>query len=271
MRGGNTAICLGWTPERGFMRWHYTGYNEALSLYLLALGSPTFPLPAETYDNWLSTYKWRRIYGIDYLHAGPLFIHQLSHIWVDFRGIRDGFMREHDCDYFENSRRATLIQQAYAIKNPRKLAGYGELVWGTTASDGPGPAVKSIAGRNLRFYDYTARGVPHGPDDGTIAPWVAVASLPFAPDIVLPTIENFARLKLHEANPYGFKASFNPNFPCNTPHPAGWVSPYHFGINEGPTVMMIENYRTGLVWDLMRRCSYLRLGLERAGFRLMGW
>ncbi len=267
MRGGNSALCLGWTPERKFMRWHYTGYNEALFLYLLALGSPTFPLPASAYNAWASTYKWRRIYGIDYLHAGPLFIHQTSHIWVDFRGLRDAFMREHDSDYFENSRRATLVQQAYAIRNPRRLVGYGEHCWGTTASDGPGPAVKHVAGQKRRFYDYVPRGVPHGPDDGTIAPWVAVGSLPFAPDIVLPTIAAMRKLKLHEANPYGFKASFNPSFPCDSNHPAGWVSPYHFGINEGPTVMMIENYRTGFLWDLMRDCPYLQEGLRKADFQ----
>jgi len=266
MCGRNTAVCLGWTPERGFMPWHYTGYNEALILYVLGLGSSRFPLPAEAYDAWLSTYKWRRIYGIDHVAAGPLFIHQMSHIWIDFRGIRDSYMHGRRLDYFENSRRATLVQQAYAIRNPRHLAGYGEFSWGTTASDGPGRMVVDVDGVKRRFFGYVARGVPHGPDDGTIAPWVAVASLPFAPEIVLPTIEHFQELRLHTPNPYGFKASFNPTFP-EKPHPAGWVSPYHFGINEGPTVMMIENFRTGFLWKLMRQSPTLRRGLERAGFR----
>ncbi len=267
MCAGNAALCLGWRPERGFLPWHYTGYNEALFLYLLGLGSPTFPLPTAAYDAWLSTYKWRRIYGIEYLHAGPLFIHQLSHMWVDFRGIRDAFMAARDCDYFENSRRATLVQQAYAIRNPRRLAGLHAFCWGTTACDGPGPALRKAAGRKRRFFDYTPRGVPYGPDDGTIAPWAAVASLPFAPEIVLPTIAHFRTLKLHEANPYGFKASFNPSFPTDKSHPAGWVSPWHFGINEGPTVIMIENYRSGFLWDLMRDCPAFRTGLNRAGFQ----
>ncbi len=267
MRNGDAAIRLGWTPERGFLRWHYTGYSEALILYILALGSPSFPAPPESYEAWLSTYKWRRLYGIDYLHAGPLFIHQTPQIWIDFRGIRDRFMRAHDCDYFENSRRATLVQQAYAIRNPRGFAGYGEFRWGVTASDGPGRVSRHIDGRHRRFFDYAARGIPFGPDDGTIAPWAALASLPFAPEIVLPTIAAFAELELRTATPYGFNASFNPTFGHDHPHPAGWVSPHHFGISEGPAVTMIENYRTGLIWSLMRDCPAVRDGLGRADFR----
>jgi hypothetical protein len=267
MRGGNAAISLGWTPERGFMRWHYTGYSEALILYILALGSPNAPIRAESYEAWLSTYRWRRLYGIDYLHAGPLFIHQMPQIWIDFRGIRDRFMRAHDCDYFENSRRATYVQQAYAIRNTRGLAGYGAFNWGLTAGDGPGKACLPIDGRPRRFLDYAARGVPHGPDDGTIAPWAVAASLPFAPEIVLPTIAAFAGLTRDVANPQGFMASFNRTFIRGHPHPAGWVSPQRFGINEGPVVMMIENYRTGLIWSLTGDCPAIREGLRRADFQ----
>jgi hypothetical protein len=266
MRNGDAAIRLGWTPERGFLRWHYTGYSEALILYILALGSSSFPVPPTAYDAWLSTYRWRRLYGIDYLYAGPLFIHQTPQIWVDFRRLRDRFMRAHDCDYFENSRRATLVQQAYAIRNPRGFAGYGEFSWGVTASDGPGKASRHIDGRHRRFFDYAARGIPFGPDDGTIAPWAALASLPFAPEIVLPTIAAFAELEPRAANPYGFNASFNPTFGHDHPYPAGWVSPHRFGINEGPVVTMIENYRAGLIWSLMRDCPAVRDGLRRADF-----
>ena len=266
------TLCHGWRPEAnaGFLPYRWEGYDEALILYLLALGSPTYPIGPGSYAAWCSTYEWKTIYGFDYLYAGPLFIHQLSHIWVDFRGIRDAFMRDKESDYFENSRRATQVQREYGARNPLGLSHLGELCWGVTASDGPGPATKKIAGVERVFFDYLARGVPYGPDDGTLAPWAVVASLPFAPDIVLPTVMNFRRLKIHAANPYGFKASINPMFAGLDNDGVGWVSRFHFGINEGPTVIMIENHRSGLVWALMRRCEPLVAGLRAAGFS-GGW
>ena len=269
MVGDKGTLCHGWKPESGRLPWHWEGYDEALILYLLALGSPTHPAPARSYEAWCSTYQWREAEGLAYLHAGPLFIHQMSHLWVDFRGIRDEFMRAHDSDYFANSRVAAQVQQRYAMRNPRRHAMYGEFCWGITASDGPG-ALTWRRGGESPWYDYVARGVPDGPDDGTLAPWAVVASLPFAPDIVLPTIAHYRHVQLHVANPYGFKASFNPSFPGDRRHPMGWVSPFHFGINEGPTVVMIENHRSGLVWKLMRGCAPIVEGLRRAGFS-GGW
>ena len=203
----------GWKPESGFLPYRWEGYDEALLLYVLGLGSPTHPLPAESYQAWASTYEWKTVYDIEFLYAGPLFTHQLSHVWIDFRGIQDAFMREHGIDYFENSRRATLVQQQYAIRNPGGFAHYGELCWGITASDGPGEITRTIDGVERRFFDYLARGVPDGPDDGTIAPWAVVASLPFAPEIVLPTIADFTALEARRRPQYGFKATFNPTFP----------------------------------------------------------
>lgn len=267
MLAGGSTLCHGWKPGSGFLRWRWEGYDEALILYLLALGSPTLPIPPSSYAAWTTTYEWRRPYDIDYLHAGPLFIHQMSHVWIDFRAIRDDFMRLHDSDYFENSRRAALVQQQYAMRNPNDFTLYGEFCWGITACDGPGRARRSVGGVRRTFYDYVARGVPDGPDDGTLAPWAVLASLPFAPDIVLPTVAYYQTLQLGEANPYGFKASFNPTFPCSAERHCGWVSPYHFGINEGPSVIMIENYRSGFTWELMRRDPHLVRGLRRAGFR----
>jgi hypothetical protein len=270
MLNGGVTICHGWKPGSGFLKWRWEGYDEALILYLLALGSPTHPVGADSYAAWTTTYEWLRFYDIDFLYAGPLFIHQMSHVWVDFRGIRDAYMRERDSDYFENSRRATLIQQQYAIENPRGFKGYGEFCWGITASDGPGAARKQVNGVRRTFYDYVARGAPYGPDDGTLAPWAAVACLPFAPEIVLPTVRYLEGLELHEVNTYGFKASFNPTFPCTSKRRCGWTSPYHFGINEGPTVVMLENYRSDMIWALTRTCPYLTTGLRRAGFT-GGW
>ena len=269
LHGGRT-LSHGWKPERGFLRYRWRGYSEALLLYLLGLGSPTHPLPRSSYPASTSTYRWKKLYGEEFLYAGPLFIHQLSHVWVDFRDVRDAFMREHDCDYFENSRRATYAHQRYAVHNPKNWKGYGELCWGITASEGPGPAALVIDGVERRFFDYVARSIPRGPDDGTLAPWAVVASLPFAPEIVLPSLRYFDELGLGQESKYGFEATFNPTFPTKSPRPCGWVSPRTFGLNNGPIVLMIENHRSGLLWRLMRRCPYLVEGLRRAGFR-GGW
>ena len=262
------TVTHGWKPESGFLKYRWQGYNEALILYVLGLASPTHPLPARSYPAWTRTYKWKKLYGHEFLYAGPLFIHQLSHMWIDFRGIQDKYMRHKAIDYFENSRRATYIQQQYAIRNPRDFKGYGEYIWGLTASDGPGPARKKIAGKLRRFYDYSARGVPNGPDDGTLAPWAVVASLPFAPEIVLPSIEYFDKTFPEMTSKYGFKCSFNPTF--STASSKEWVSKGYYGLDQGPIVMMIENYRSGFLWRLMRRCSYIIEGLRRAGFA-GGW
>jgi hypothetical protein len=270
-QNGGATVTHGWKPESGFLQWRWEGYDEALILYVLGLGSPTHPLPESSYAAWASTYRWEHCYGYDYLYAGPLFTHQLSHVWVDFRGIQDTFMRGKGIDYFENSRRATHVQREYAIDNPLKFAHYGRHCWGLTASEGPGPNVLNVAGIERQFYDYVGRGVPFGPDDGTLAPWAVAASLPFAPEIVLPALDYCVHdLKLTEANRYGFKASFNPTYPAASGNPHGWVSPFHFGLNEGPTILMVENYRTGLLWRLMRDCPYVVIGLRRAGFT-GGW
>ncbi len=262
----------GWKPESGFLQYRWEGYDEALLVYILGLGSPTHPLPEQSYAAWASTYRWERQYGQEYLYAGSLFIHQLSHAWIDFRGIQDAFMRDKGIDYFENSRRASYVQQQYAIDNPLGFNGYGSHCWGITASEGPGPATIKVNGIERQFYDYLARGVPYGPDDGTLAPWASVASLPFAPEIVLPTLEYcIHQAKLTEFNSYGFKASFNPSHPGEPGNPYGyWVSPWHFGLNQGPIILMIENYRSGLLWQLMRGCPYIVRGLQRAGFT-GGW
>lgn len=268
--GNARAIAHGWRPESGFLRYRWEGYDEAMLLYLLALGSPTHPVPAETWRAWCASYEWIRYYDVDYLYAGPLFTHQLSHVWVDFRGIRDAFLREKGIDYFENSRRATIVQQRYARENPQRFHGYGEHAWGITASDGPGPTAKRVDGIQRRFYDYIGRGVPFGPDDGTLAPWAVVASMPFAPEIVLPTIHHWIEhLKLHDSYRYGFRATYNATFARAGESP-GWISPFHFGLNLGPNVLMIENHRSGLVWALMRGCVPLVEGLRRAGFE-GGW
>ncbi len=269
LNGGRT-VGHGWKPETGFIRYRWTGYSEALILYVLGLASPTFPLPSESYRAWTSTYKWKKLYGHEFLYAGPLFIHQLSHMWIDFRGIKDEYMSDKSIDYFENSRRAIYAQQAYAMRNPKGFEGYGRFCWGITASDGPGPAVRRINGRTRRFYDYVARSIPYGPDDGTLAPWAVAGSLPFAPEVVLPTLRRINQDYPEMISKYGFKCSYNPTFSSGKRKQKGWVSEGYYGLDQGPIVMMIENYRSGSLWRLMRQCPHIVNGLRRAGFR-EGW
>jgi hypothetical protein len=278
------AVSLGWTPETGFYGYRWRGYNEALLLYILGLGSPTHPLPPESYQDFTDGYRlhWKRAYDKEMLYAGSLFIHQLPQVWVDLRGVQDDFMRAKGSDYFENSRLATRVQQAYAMRNPFQFNLYGEHCWGFTASEGPGLDSRQINGIDRYFFGYEQRGAPFGPDDGTIAPWVAVASLPFAPDIVLPTIRYFQALNIHTPadGGYGFKATFNATYQANDQEfdsdpsrinaESIWVLPWYYGLNQGPIILMIENYRTELIWRIMRRCPYIRTGLRRAGFR-DGW
>ncbi len=264
------TLTHGWRPEDGFIPYRWRGYDEGLLLYILGLGSPTHPLPPESYTAYTESYEWKNICGRELLYSGPLFTHQLSHMWVDFRGIRDDFMRQHNSDYFANSRQASFVQQEYAIRNPLGFAGYGKHCWGFTACDGPCWGKRAIDGVDREFFDYIARGAPFGPDDGTVAPWVVVASLPFAPEIVVPTVRSFARMNLGMTRLYGFKPSFNQTFVVEGSPTGWWASPYHFGIDQGPVVLMIENYRTGLLWNIMRRCEPLVTGLRRAGFS-GGW
>lgn len=267
-QNGALTVSHGWRPERGFIRYRWSGYSEALILYFLGLASPTFPLPADSYKAWTRTYKWKKLYEQEFVYAGPLFIHHLSHMWIDFRGIQDDYMRGKAIDYFENSRRAIFAQQAYAMRNPKKFAGYGRFSWGITASDGPGPAEQRINGRRVRFFDYRARSIPYGPDDGTLAPWAVAASLPFAPEIVLPSLFRLNKDYPEITSEYGFKCSYNPTFTSGGQE--GWISQGYYGLDQGPIIMMIENYRTEFIWRLMQKCPFVVTGLRRAGFR-GGW
>lgn len=269
-QNGGLTVTHGWKPETGFIKYRWTGYSEALILYVLGLASATFPLPEESYRAWTRTYKWKKLYGHELLYAGPLFIHQLSHMWIDFRGIQDEYMSGKAIDYFENSRRAVYVQQAYAMRNPKGLAGYDRYSWGITASDGPGPAVRRIHGKTRRFYDYIARAVPYGPDDGTLAPWAVAGSLPFAPEVVLPSLRRINEKYPEMTSKYGLKCSYNPTFTSGSRKRKSWVSDGYYGLDQGPIVMMIENYRSGLVWRLMRQCPSIIKGLRRAGFQ-GGW
>ena len=217
LNNGDT-ICQGWKPRSGFLRYRWDeNYSEAMIMYILALGSPTFPINPAGYKKWTASFTVTKVYDTSYLYAGPLFIHQFSHMWIDFRGIQDSFNKKAGFDYFENSRRATYIHRQYAIENKLQFTDYGEYCWGLTASDGPGKKTLKIDGKKRVFYNYIARGAPYGPDDGTVSPWAVVASLPFAPEIVIGTIRNaIERFNLKPHRLHGFNASFNPTFPENT-------------------------------------------------------
>ena len=242
------------------------GYDEALILYLLALGSPTHPIAPACYDAWCSTYEWKEIYGIDFLYAGPLFIHQMSHIWCDFRGIRDRYMREHDCDYFENSRRATLIQQRHAVANPNGFKHPASSLLGHQCqATGRATRPRGSAASNGSS-STTSPGA--SPMARTTEPWplggrrvAAVRARHRRSDA--PSPPGAAGQRCESVRVQGI---VQPGVSRGDIDGVGWVSPYHFGINEGPTVLMIENHRTGMIWSLMRRCEALEAGLRLAGF-----
>jgi hypothetical protein len=274
------AVSMGWHPERGFLDAQWIGYNEAMLLYVLAFGSPTYPIESEAWTAWTSRYHWASFYGQPHVNFAPLFGHQYSHVWIDFRGIQDAYMRGRGIDYFENSRRATLSQRAYAVHNPNGWVGYGSDVWGLTAVDGPKDTTVVWGGRQRQFFTYRARGAATNEivDDGTLAPTAAGGSVPFAPEIAIPALKHMRRRYESDLfTQYGFLDSFNPTyqFAGRVQHGRvvpgrGWFDGDYLGIDQGPILLMIENYRTGLLWDLMKRNPYFVRGLCRAGF-MGGW
>lgn len=248
MARGSNAVCMGWFPDSGFMPNNWIGYDEAMILYCLGLGATTNPLPASAWSVWTSGYTWATYYGLSFVQSPPLFTHQYSHCWIDFRHISDPFMSSHDSTYFENSRRASLAQRSYGIANPLNHVGYNGTVWGLTACDGPLPE------------GYTARGAPPAQaDDGTIAPTAAGGAIAFTPEYSVPTLRYFyANYRPRIWTAYGFRDAFNLG--------AQWVGPDELGIDQGPIVVMIENYRTQRVWQRFMQNAVVQRGLQQAGF-----
>ncbi len=282
MLGQGPFVSMGWNPENGFLSASWDRYNEATLLYLLALGSPTFAIDAEIWRRYTANFdlSWGDHWGQRHLHFPPMFGHQYSHVWVDFRGIADPWLRAKGIDLHENSRRATIAQRNYAIANPGGWRGYSSDVWGLTACDGPGDFTRVIDGREREFFSYSARG-PGARDDGTLAPTAAAGSIAFAPEIVLPALAAMkARYGAAIYGRYGFLDAFNPTL--RDPNNAGtllhgrivpglcWVDTDYLGIDQGPIVSMIANYRNGLIWKAMRGSKPVVDGLRRAGFA-GGW
>lgn len=273
-------VALGWNPETQFLPYDWIAYNEAMLVYVLALGAPDHALGPESWAAWAATLPehWGREGGQEFVRFPSLFGHQYSHIWVDFRGIRDDFMRGKGIDYFENSRRATLAQHAYALANPEGWTGYGPRLWGLTACDGPADVTLTIDGRARRFRTYAGRGAGRF-DDGTVAPTAAAGSIPFAPDLCIGTLAAMRQDHgAHLYGDYGFRDALNPSFTdsgVQTPQGRvvpgrGWYDSDWLGIDQGPILAMIENHRSGLIWRLMCGNPHIRRGLERAGFA-GGW
>jgi hypothetical protein len=273
------TIALGWTPEKGHLPYDWIAYSEAMLVYILALGSPTNSLGSDSWHAWAAGLPkhWGSEEGQQLVRFGPLFGHQYSHIWVDFRGIRDAFMRDKGLDYFENSRRATVAQHAYARRNPLEWKGYGSRLWGLTACDGPADVTVEVDGRKRTFRTYSARG-PGDFDDGTVAPTAVGGSVPFAPELCIPTLMAMRTDHgEHLYGAYGFVDSLNLAVPPKVPLKhgrhvpgRGWYDTDYLGIDQGPILAMIENFRSGLVWEVMRSNAHMQRGLRRAGFT-GGW
>lgn len=274
-------ISMGWKPEEGFLGWDWRGYNEAMLVLVLALGSPTHPVDATAWDAYTETYKWGEFYGQEHLLFSPLFGHQYSHVWIDFRGIRDAYMRERGIDYFENSRRASIAQHAYAVDNPQGWRDYGDSIWGLTACDGPMDATVTVDGKPRTFQSYAARGATMDDirDDGTIAPTAAISSIVFTPDLSMKAMRAMStRYGENLYSKYGFVDAFNPTLRSTTNElkhgridpELGWFDIDYLGIDQGPIIAMIENHRSGLVWETMKKNPHVIRGLKRAGFT-GGW
>jgi hypothetical protein len=269
-RDGGPTLTHGWRPESGFIQHRWQGYDEGLLLYILGLGSPTHPLPPESYRAYCATYTWKKIYDRELLYSG-----RSSHINSRICGSTFAAFATNSCGGAAATTLRTAGRRRLCSRNTRSAipgisSDNGEHCWGFTACDGPSGGKRVIDGVEREFFDYIARGAPFGPDDGTVAPWVVVASLPFAPEIVVPTVKNFARMDAGMTGKYGFKPSFNQTFAMPDSLSSWWVTPYYFGIDQGPVVLMIENYLTGLLWKIMRRCPAVVAGLRRAGFS-GGW
>jgi hypothetical protein len=231
----------GWTPEVGFLPYRWDYYSELMMMYLLGLGSPTHPLPVEAWNAWKRTaFEYD---GIRYIGSfAPLFVHQYSQAWFDFRGKRDKY-----ADYFQNSVLATDAHRHFCLELAKQFPDYSDDLWGITASD-------SANG-------YVIWGGPPamGPIDGTVVPSAAAGSLPFLPQPVMRVLKNIKDHYERAWSKYGFVNAFNPL--------KNWYDSDVIGIDLGITLLMAENSRTGFVWDTFMKNPETQRGMELAGFK----
>lgn len=241
MLNNGKTLCMGWKPDEGFLKMRWDNYDEALILYLLAVASPTHPVPA---DSWAAVKKKIGMYGpYIMIFSPPLFTHQYSQCWMDLRNKNDGV-----ADYFENSRIATLANRQFCIDQREKFKTYSENIWGLTASLGP---------NGYKAYGAAPDRAVH---DGTVAPTAAGGSIVFTPEFSVPALkEMHAKFKSKLWGKYGFGDAFNVD--------RDWFSNEVLGIDQGPILLMIENLRTEFVWRLFGATTAQKRGLELMGFR----
>jgi hypothetical protein len=231
----------GWTPEMGFLPYRWDNYSELMMMYLLGLGSDSYPLRDETWEAWKRlTFEYD---GLRYIGSfAPLFVHQYSQAWFDFRGKRDKY-----ADYFQNSVSATDVHRRFCLELAKQFPSYSEDLWGITASD-------SANG-------YVIWGGPPavGPIDGTIVPSASAGSLPFLPQPVMRVLRTIKDRYPSAWNKYGFVNAFNPL--------TKWYDTDVIGIDTGITLLMAENVRTGFVWEIFMKNEAAQRGMQRAGFK----
>ena len=240
LNGGKT-LSMGWTPENGFLKARWDAYCELMMIYLLGLGSPTHALPAETWDAW--TRPDFEFQGQHYVGSNaPLFVHQYSHAWFDFRGKRDKY-----ADYFTNSVIATKVHKLWCLELAKQFPDYRENFWGITSSD------------SSKGYQAWGGPPPMGTIDGSVVPCAAAGSLPFLPEETIAVLRTIRQQHDKKAwQRYGFVDAFNPL--------TNWYNPDVIGIDVGITLLMAENARTGFVWEQFMKNEEVKKGMTRAGF-----
>jgi len=240
MCDGAMTVSMGWKPDSGFINARWSHYCELMMIYLLGIGSPTHPLPPESWHAWTrETYTYE---GITYISSGdPLFTHQFSHAWYDFRNKHDDY-----ADYFQNSVRATLAHKKFCLSLRDRFPDYSDSLWGFTASD-------AIDG-------YVAWGgpPPHGPIDGSVVPCATGGSLPFLYDDCMQVLRNIRGTYPQAWSRYGYTDAFNPL--------KKWYNADVLGIDQGIMMVMIENQRTGFVWNNFMKNIEAQKAMQLAGF-----
>ena len=243
MLDGASTLSMGWTPESGFLNARWEHYCELMMIYLLAVGSPTHPIPASSWDAW--TRPRIQYQGIDYISGNdPIFTHQYSQAWFDFRKKRDAY-----ADYFENSVKATTAHKLFCMSLDDKFPDYSESLWGISASD--------------YVNGYTAWGgpPPQGPIDGSIVPCATGGSLPFLFDDCMRVLRNLRGHYREKAwVKYSFVDAFNPL--------TGWYDSDVLGIDLGITMLMAENHRTGLIWNTFMKNPEAQSAMQKVGFKV---
>jgi hypothetical protein len=252
MNGGDT-LSMGWRPDTGFLPARWTGYNEGMLAVLLAMGSPTHPVPAQSWDAWTRSYEpvtlvhGSQNFSFVKSNSPALFTYQYPQVWFDLKGMKD----RRGIDYFENSVTATLENRAYCTENPGNQTGYGPDIWGLTSSECP-----------LHGSSYGAHGPDPSIDDGTVAPSGAGGSILFTPDESIEALRAMTdRYEKELYGRYGFRDAFNPAI--------DWTSPTYIGIDQGVTLGMIENHRTGLIHNLFMANGEAQTAMRMAGFPLV--